>query len=161
MKSPKSRDRHPALERLRTLSYLLDNSIPIPLTRYRIGLDPLLGLIPGGGDVVGAILSAYIVFEAARFGLPKETLIQMLGNLVTDATLGSLPFIGDLFDATWKANSRNLALLEAHARNPFPQPGANKGFIVLLIALLVLIVVGVGAIAALLVSAGFKLIGGR
>jgi hypothetical protein len=118
-------------------------------------------LLPGGGDVAGAILSAYIVFEAARLGIPRETLTQMLVNVIADSTLGSLPIIGDFFDATWKANSRNVALLEAHAENPNPKPAANRGFIILLIALLVLIVIGVAAIASVIVGLVISLFTGR
>lgn len=143
---------HPALQRVRRLSYLLDNAIPIPGTRWRFGLDPLLGLLPGGGDMAGAILSAYIVFEAARFGLPRSTLVRMLANLVLDSALGSLPVMGDVFDATWKSNSRNLALLEAHAQSPEPRRGVDRGFIILLIVTLVLILVGLATIVTLLGS---------
>ncbi|HEY9655881.1 MAG TPA: DUF4112 domain-containing protein, partial [Crinalium sp.] len=75
---------HPALRRVRTVSRLLDNAIPIPGTRFRLGLDPVLGLLPGAGDFVGAALSVYIVIEAARFGLPRKTLVQMVTNLVLD-----------------------------------------------------------------------------
>ena len=85
-----------ALQRVRTLTHLLDNSISIPGTRYRIGLDPLLGLLPGAGDIAGAALSAYIVLEAARFGLPRETLVKMLVNLASDSVLGSLPIVARL-----------------------------------------------------------------
>jgi len=149
---------HPALRRIRRIAFLLDNSISIPLTRFRIGLDPLLGLIPGGGDVAGAILSAYIVFEAARIGLPKEVLVQMLGNLLADTALGSLPVVGDLFDATWKANSRNFALMEAHAERLLPQQKPSYGFMLLLTLLLILFVVAVGAIAFFTTTSILKLI---
>lgn len=145
-----------ALRRVRTLSYLLDNAIRIPGTRHRIGLDPLIGLLTGGGDIAGAILSAYIILEATRFGLPRKTLMQMLGNLLTDSIVGSLPLIGDLFDVTWKANTRNLALLEAHVANPQPQRAADRGFIFFVIALLVLIVVGVAAVTVLVVNLLFR-----
>lgn len=145
-----------ALRRVRTLSYLLDNAIRIPGTRHRIGLDPLIGLLTGGGDIAGAILSAYIILEATRFGLPRKTLMQMLGNLLTDSIVGSLPLIGDLFDVTWKANTRNLALLEAHVANPQPQRAADRSFIFFVIALLILIVVGVAAVTVLVVNLLFR-----
>jgi hypothetical protein len=142
----------PTLQRLRNLTHVLDNAIAIPGTRIRVGLDPLLGLLPGGGDVAGAVLSAYIVLEAARFGLPKETLMRMLTNLLLDMVLGSFPMLGDLFDAGWKANSRNLDLLEAHVRNPKPQRASDRVFLIFLVAALALIVVGTGTIAFLVGS---------
>ena len=149
---PQSSASDPVLQRIRSLTHVLDNAIAIPGTRIRVGLDPLLGLLPGGGDVAGAVLSAYIVLEAARFGLPKETLMRMLTNLLLDMVLGTVPLVGDFFDATWKANSRNLDLLEAHIKNPKPQRASDRLFLIFLIAALVLIVVGTGTIAFLVVN---------
>ncbi|MBW4693069.1 MAG: DUF4112 domain-containing protein [Lyngbya sp. HA4199-MV5] len=149
-----------ALQRIRTVSRLLDNAIPIPGTRFRLGLDPVLGLLPGAGDFVGAALSAYIVIEAARFGLPRQALVQMVSNLVLDSIGGSLPVVGDVFDATWKANSRNLALLEAHIATPAPQKAANRAFVVLIIVVLVLLLVGVAIGAALLFTWLLKTLAG-
>jgi hypothetical protein len=157
---PKINPEHPTLKRVRTLAYMLDNSIPIPGTSRRVGLDPLLGLIPGGGDVASAVVSAYIVLEAARFGLPRETLMRMLANLATDTVLGSVPVVGDFFDATWKSNSRNVALLEAHARSPHPQQAADRKFIAFLVVALILFVAATAAIAALVVGLVWKLING-
>lgn len=102
--------------------------------------------------MAGAALSAYIILEAARFGLPRSTLTRMVLNLALDSLLGALPFVGDLFDATWKANSRNLALLEAHAAKPQTQRSADRGFLVLLAISLVLIVIGVAALAIWIAS---------
>ena len=149
---PKSTPNPSALQRVRLVSHLLDNAFQIPGTRFRVGLDPILGLVPGAGDFLGAVLSAYIVIEAARFGLPRETLVQMVTNLVLDSVGGSLPVLGDVFDATWKANSRNLALLEAHVATPVPQKAANRGFVILIILSLVVLLVAVAAIATLLVT---------
>jgi len=143
---------HPALQRVRTLSRLLDNAIPIPGTRFRLGLDPVLGLLPGAGDFVGAALSVYMVIEAARFGLPRKTLVQMVTNLVLDSVGGSVPVLGDLFDATWKANSRNLALLEAHVATPEPAKAADRRFVIFIVLALLLLLVGIGVVATLLIS---------
>ncbi|WP_244531662.1 DUF4112 domain-containing protein [Halogranum amylolyticum] len=106
------------LDRLHGLSHLLDNAVRVPGTNYRIGLDPLLGLLPVVGDAPGAVLAAYIVVEAAYLGVPRETLLRMLFNLVVDATVGSLPVVGDVFDAVWKANARNVRLAEARRVDP-------------------------------------------
>lgn len=114
----RSAEEREAYERLSNLSRLLDDSIPVPGTDHRIGLDPLLGLLPGVGDLPATGVSAYIVLEAARLGAPRETLARMLFNLVLDATLGSIPLIGDVFDAVWKANVRNVELLESRTGEP-------------------------------------------
>ena len=143
---------HPALRRVRTVSRLLDNAIPIPGTRFRLGLDPILGLLPGAGDFVGAALSVYIVIEAARFGLPRKTLVQMVTNLVLDSVGGSVPILGDVFDATWKANSRNLALLEAHVATPEPAKAADRRFVVFIVLALLLLLIGIGVVATLFIS---------
>jgi Domain of unknown function (DUF4112) len=103
------------LRQLNTLSHVLDNAIPIPGTRWRVGLDSLVGFIPGVGDLVGAGLAFYIIFEAARLGCPTHTLLRMVGNVGIDTLLGTVPILGDLFDIGWKANVRNVALLRAQA----------------------------------------------
>ena len=99
------------LNRMRFLSRLLDNSILLP-GGMRIGIDPLIGLLPGIGDFLGALLSLSIVYDAARLGVRKRAIGQMLGNVVIDTAISSFPVAGDLFDAAWKANARNLRLVE-------------------------------------------------
>ena len=106
------------LRRLERLAVVLDSAIVIPGTRFRFGADALLGLFPGGGDVVGAALSVYVVVEAARLGVPAAALARMIGNVVVDTTLGAIPVAGDLFDAYWKANLRNIEILRAHLGPP-------------------------------------------
>ena len=100
------------LQRLRRLSWVLDRSIPIG--RWRIGLDPILGVLPGAGDWIGAVLSLYVVYESARLGAPARLLARMGGNILVEALVGTIPILGDLFDFAWQANSRNLALIESH-----------------------------------------------
>lgn len=123
----------PRLKRLRQISQLLDGAIVIPGTKQRIGLDPILGLIPGGGDTVSAALSGYIIIEAARMGLPREALMRMVSNLVLDTVVGSVPVLGDIFDVFSKANLRNMQIVESHAQAPDPSAKADKLFIALLI----------------------------
>lgn len=103
---------------LARLAWWLDSSIVVPGTRFRIGLDALIGLVPGVGDLVGAALSAYIVAAAARRGTPGSVLLRMALNVGIDAVVGAVPILGDLFDAAWKANQRNVALLRQYAAVP-------------------------------------------
>ena len=103
-----------SLTRARTLATLLDSSISIPGTRRKIGLDPILGLVPFFGDFAGAILSGYIVLAAAQSGVPVFTLIRMIGNIAVDTLVGSVPLLGDILDAGWKSNTMNIALFEKH-----------------------------------------------
>jgi hypothetical protein len=102
----------------------LDAGFRVPGTNIRFGLDPLLGLIPGVGDVVGAVLAGWILVEAVRLGASRATLVRMAGNVALDAVLGAVPIIGDIFDFAWKANLRNVALLNRHLMDP---PRARRG----------------------------------
>jgi hypothetical protein len=103
-----------SVERLRRLAYLLDDRFRIPGTRYGIGLDGLVGLVPGIGDAATTLVALYIVLEARRLGVPLTKLGRMGINVGVDAVLGAVPLVGDLFDVAWKANRRNLALLLDH-----------------------------------------------
>jgi hypothetical protein len=153
---PQRRDA--SLARLRSLTHLLDNALPIPGTPYRIGIDPIIGLLPGGGDIVMSLLSVYIVIEAARFGLPRATLGRMVWNLVLDALLGAMPFAGDFVDVAWKANSKNLALIEAHVASPVRQRKVDYVFLGLLISGFLLVVFSIGAVTVFLISTIWKAI---
>ena len=93
---------------LETLAWLMDRSIP--LGRWSIGLDGLLGLIPGAGDTLGALVSAAIVARAATSGLPRSAVARMALNVLIDTLLGAIPLAGDVFDFAFKANSRNLQI---------------------------------------------------
>lgn len=108
------------LNRIRKLSRLLDTAIGIPGTRFRIGLDPIMGLIPGAGDLVSTLFSAYIILMAARFRLPNNVLARMIFNVGLEAVVGTVPLVGDLFDAYYKSNIRNLKLLEQHLEGVEP-----------------------------------------
>ena len=103
MKTPLPTNQISKVHRLRRMSRLLDNAIPIPGTKIRFGLDPILGLLPGGGDSITGGLSAYIVVEAARMGLPREILWKMVGNILLDSFAGTIPVLGDLFDVGLKS----------------------------------------------------------
>jgi hypothetical protein len=120
-------------QRLRRLSRLLDNAIRIPGTGLRFGLDPIIGLIPGGGDTVGMVLSSAIVLEAARMGASKSVLGQMAFNILLETVAGIVPVVGDFFDVAWKSNVKNIALLEDHLHvEPTSRP-TNRWFAILLV----------------------------
>jgi hypothetical protein len=91
---------------------LLDARFRVPGTTWRFGFDGLIGLAPGIGDAVTTLAALYIVAEAWRLGVPNRTLARMIGNVAIDAALGAVPVVGDVFDVVWKANRRNIALLE-------------------------------------------------
>ena len=102
------------LKRIRKIARLLDTAIGIPGTKIRFGLEPILGLIPGGGDLITALISAYSIYLATSFGLEKSEIFKMVRNVAIDTALGSVPIVGDIFDAYFKSNIRNLEILEEH-----------------------------------------------
>ncbi|GAB5406807.1 MAG: hypothetical protein Aurels2KO_50380 [Aureliella sp.] len=114
-KQPSLADRRRNLE---YLAWLLDESIEIPGLKFKIGLDSLIGLIPGVGDLASAGLSTYIVASAAWLGIPKTVVAQMAFNSTVDAVIGLVPIVGDLFDAVFKSNKRNLNLVMESLENP-------------------------------------------
>src|SRR5688572_19744814 len=93
------------LRRLRSLAWLLDNSIPLP-GGFRVGLDAIIGLIPGVGDAIGGLISTYLINEARMMGAPRSVLLRMTGNVLLETIIGVIPFAGDLFDAAYKANTK-------------------------------------------------------
>ena len=109
-----TQERLATLGRIRKLSRLMDTAFRIPGTPFRIGWDPIIGLLPGLGDLIDTAFSAYLLFLASQFGLPKNVLGWMVFNIGLEAIVGSIPLIGDVFDAFYKSNIRNLALLEKH-----------------------------------------------
>lgn len=102
------------LNRIRRLSRLMDTAFRVPGLGIKVGLDPIIGLVPGVGDLVATAISAYIIFLAARFRLPSETITKMVFNVGLEFVIGAIPLLGDIFDAFFKSNVRNLGLLEAH-----------------------------------------------
>ena len=100
--------------RLRQVARSYDAGIPIPGTRFTIGLDPLIGLVPGLGDLIGAAVAAWVVVEAAQLGASWGVLVRMVVNIAIDTIGGAVPVAGDIFDSLWKANLKNVALLERH-----------------------------------------------
>ena len=140
--------RQERLARLRAFARLLDSAILIPGTRFRIGIDALVGLVPGFGDVVGAVLSGYIIVAAARLGVPAAVVGRMLLNLAVDALVGAVPVLGDLFDFAWKANDRNMALVERAIVRPGRERAVSLALLAGAAGVVVAIVVGLAAIAS-------------
>jgi hypothetical protein len=105
-------------EQLDQLAGILDDFIHIPGIPIRIGLDPIIGLIPGLGDVVSALMSFVIIFAAWQRGLPRVTLFRMITNVGIDTLVGAIPIVGDAFDAVWKSNRMNYNLLIRHRTQP-------------------------------------------
>jgi hypothetical protein len=108
------------VRRLHKFAHLLDEQFQVPGTSYRIGLDGLVGLIPGVGDTAAALLSSYVLFEAYRVGAPNALLARMLVNIGVDWLICSIPVAGDLFDFAFKANRRNVSLLLRHLESLRP-----------------------------------------
>ena len=133
--------------RVRVLAKLLDNSIGIPGTGWKIGFDPIVGLIPGIGDLIGAVLSGYIILEAARAEVPSFTLARMLMNVGIDTLLGAVPALGDVFDAAWKSNMKNVALLERHLSRGAASSGKRGVGGAMVLALLALLLIVAGGLA--------------
>jgi hypothetical protein len=141
------------LRTARRVAHWLDSAIPLP-GGYRIGLDGIIGLVPGAGDAVGAVLSAYIVTLAARLGVPSTVLLRMIGNVALDTVVGFIPLLGDLFDFAYKSNRRNFDLLEQHAGRASPGHAGDRRLwsltvILTLLALVALAAVIYGAVALL------------
>ena len=157
----KIKDSKGNLERLRSLSYLLDEAIPIPGTSYRIGIDPLIGLFPGAGDYLSAAFSAYIILESAKMGASKATLSRMLMNVVVDTLVGNIPLLGDFFDATWKGNSKNMELLENYINSPKEREKTDWLFIIVIILGLIGIVTIVAVINIFILRLIFQIINGN
>ena len=133
----------PADSRLRwieSISTFMDNQFRVPGTNFRFGLDPILSFIPFGGSAASFAISAGLLLTMVKYGVSRKVLILMLGNLVLDATLGSIPVIGNIFDFFYKANQRNVNLLKRHYQEG-KYTGSGTG-ILLAIALALLVILG-------------------
>lgn len=141
------------LRKLDRLAWWMDAAFKVPGTKWRVGLDGLIGLIPGIGDLIAGGASAWIVAHAVRLGLPWHVVIRMAGNVALESLVGTIPVIGDLFDMGYKANQRNVAIMreaiEAGAigtPKAFPT-SARRGATAVAVGLLVLAAIVVGLVA--------------
>ena len=131
----------PALVALRKWATLLDAAFRVPGTTFRFGLDAVVGLIPGAGDIGTAFFSVMILLHAVRLKVPKVVIGRMLLNAALDMLAGTVPLIGDLFDAGYKANLRNMGLLERHAHPGIPPSRSDYVFVSVALGLLLLIAI--------------------
>jgi hypothetical protein len=106
------RSRQDRIARIDALATLLDTAFIVPGTNVRFGLDALIGLVPGIGDAITTAMSLYIVHEARQLGAPRYLIVRMLANVALDGIVGAVPVVGDAFDVIWRANRRNMRLLQ-------------------------------------------------
>ncbi|ROH86537.1 DUF4112 domain-containing protein [Stagnimonas aquatica] len=130
---------HPSLQRVEKLAYWLDEFITVPGTRFKIGLESLVGMIPVVGDVAGLLMGGYVVVEAHRLGAPAELKWKMVRNVALDGAIGLVPVLGDFFDFAYRSNRRNVQLLLGHYRpSALQRKAAPRRFRWLLLGLLLL-----------------------
>lgn len=123
--------------RIARVTHVLDDLVPVPGTSQKVGIDPVIGLIPGVGDIVAALVGGWVIAEAARFGVPRIVLARMVVNLLVDLAIGLVPIIGDLFDIVSRSNSANLALFRRHALDPDASTAGHRAFFAGMVLLLV------------------------
>lgn len=144
-------DRH--LQQARRLARLLDRAVTVPGTRFGIGLDGLIGLVPGVGDAAGGALSLYVLYLGYRAGASASVLVRMAANVALDVVVGGVPLLGDLFDLGFKANERNVALLDRSNVDPGGAQRASRLFVGILALVLLLVLVGIIALVVLAIGA--------
>jgi hypothetical protein len=121
-----------AIARITTIARLMDSMFAIPGTRIRLGADAIIGLVPVVGDVISQVVAGYLIWEAKQLGVSKLTLWRMVGNTLIDTAVGAVPLVGDAFDVAFRANMKNLRLLQRHLEKQgyqMPMPGAKGGVI--------------------------------
>jgi hypothetical protein len=146
------------LEALRKVSQLLDSAFVVPGTSYRIGLDPILGLVPGLGDLVSPLFTIGILWQGRELAIPRVVQLRMIFNVAIDALLGAVPLVGDLFDVAWKANNLNLALLERHAQEEHAASSGDWLFVVAMVLMLSVIAAMPFVIAGWLVAVAARIL---
>jgi hypothetical protein len=156
MGTPNDRD----VARARAIAKVLDSAVGIPGTPIRLGLDAILGLIPGAGDVVGAALSGYIVLTAVRRGVPRAVLWRMIGNVIVDTAIGAVPVIGDLFDVAYRSNDRNVQLLERFVESPEVVTARSRRLGVVVVIVLALVLLGLATLGFLVARLIWRLLTG-
>ena len=146
-----------SLAEVEGLAWLLDNSIPVPGTGgRRFGIDAIIGIVPGIGDVVSGVLGLIVVWRGSRMGLPRIVVARMLLNALLDIAIGAIPILGDAFDLWFKASTRNLALMRRHLERPYVSTREDWAAVLVVVGLAVVVI---GAILWLLVAVVGAIIG--
>ena len=145
--------------KVRALARVLDSAIRIPGTGITFGVDSIVGLVPGLGDLAGAVMSGYIVLASARMGVPPAVVARMILNLGVDTVVGSIPLIGDLFDVGFRANIRNAALLDRHLAEPEAVKRSSRLAVFAAVAgIVVIVAAGIGL--AMVLVRGLNMLAG-
>jgi len=144
------------VKRIERIARILDSVVTVPGTKVKIGLDPILGIIPGVGDAIASFMSAIILYEAASAGVPKRHLLRMLGNVVIDSLVGAIPVLGDIFDFAFRANERNLEIIRSIPAADLLTPRDPKAISTLIVGLLLIALVLISAGAIFIVRAIFR-----
>jgi hypothetical protein len=121
--------------RIGRVTHVLDELVSVPGTPIKIGLDPVIGVIPIAGDAVAALVGLWVILEASRFGIPRVVLGRMIANLVIDLGVGAIPLLGDVYDLLFRSNSRNLELFRRHALDPGASTRGEQAFFIGLVVL--------------------------
>ena len=150
---PTYADRPRGLAEIEALAWLLDNSIPVPGTGRRFGVDAVIGFVPVVGDLVSGAIGLFVVWRGSRLGLPRVVVSRMLANSAIDIAIGAIPVIGDAFDLWFKANTRNLGIIRRHLEHPETSTRSDWLILLGLLGLLTAIVVLLGWFVVALISA--------
>jgi len=146
-------DRPSGLAEVEALAWLLDNSIPVPGTGRRFGIDAVIGFVPVVGDLVSGAIGLFVVWRGSRLGLPRVVVARMLANSAIDMAIGAIPVIGDAFDLWFKANTRNLGIIRRHLEHPETSTRSDWLILFGLLGLVVAIVVLLGWFVVSVISA--------
>jgi hypothetical protein len=146
-------ERSRSLGEVEMLAWLLDNSIPVPGTGRRFGIDALIGFVPVLGDMVSGGIGLFVVWRASRFGLPRIAVARMLANTVIDIAVGAIPILGDAFDLWFKANTRNLGIMRRYIEQPDTSTRNEWLVISGLVGILIAIVAVIGWMIVAVVAA--------
>ena len=149
---PLTQGQQARLAALRRLAELLDSAFIVPGTTYRIGLDPIIGLVPWVGDLVSPVFTIALLWQARDVRVPRVVLARMIFNAAVDGIVGAIPFAGDLFDFGWKANQRNMALLERHAYEEHRPTAGDWAFVIAMIVVVILLAAVPFIVAGWLIS---------
>jgi hypothetical protein len=146
-------ERPRGLAEIEALAWLLDNSIPVPGTGRRFGVDAVIGFVPVVGDLVSGVIGLFVVWRGSRLGLPRVVVARMLANSAIDIVIGAIPVLGDAFDLWFKANTRNLGIIRRHLEHPETSTRSDWLILMSLVGLLIAIVVLLGWLVVAVISA--------